>query len=77
MKALIDLHTHALSSGHAYSTVKENIESGAYLSKKPISVDELLKTLGLEEHQNKYPNHCKDKHTLKNKHQIFHYLIFH
>ncbi len=37
-------------------TVKENIESGAYLSKKPISVDELLKTLGLEEHQNKYPN---------------------
>ena len=26
MKALIDLHTHALSSGHAYSTVKENIE---------------------------------------------------
>ena len=36
-------------------TVKENIESGAYLSKKPISVDELLKTLGLEEHQNKYP----------------------
>ena len=25
MKALIDLHTHALSSGHAYSTVKENI----------------------------------------------------
>ena len=37
-------------------TVKENIKSGAYLSKKPISVDELLKTLGLEEHQNKYPN---------------------
>ena len=37
-------------------TVKENIESGAYLSKKPISVDELLKTLGLEEHQNKYPH---------------------
>ena len=27
--------------------------------------------------QNKYLNHCKDKHTLKNKHQIFHYLIFH
>lgn len=26
MKALIDLHTHALNSGHAYSTVKENIE---------------------------------------------------
>lgn len=26
MKALIDLHTHALASGHAYSTIKENIE---------------------------------------------------
>lgn len=26
MKGIIDLHTHALSSGHAYSTVKENIE---------------------------------------------------
>lgn len=26
MKAIIDLHTHSLTSGHAYSTVKENIE---------------------------------------------------
>lgn len=26
MKGIIDVHTHALSSGHAYSTVKENIE---------------------------------------------------
>lgn len=26
MKALIDLHTHTISSGHAYSTVKENID---------------------------------------------------
>lgn len=26
MKCIIDLHTHALASGHAYSTVKENIE---------------------------------------------------
>ena len=24
MKALIDLHTHTIVSGHAYSTVKEN-----------------------------------------------------
>ena len=37
-------------------TVKENIESGAYLSKNPISVEELMETLGLTEHQNKYPN---------------------
>ena len=27
MKALIDLHTHALSSGHAYSTVKEKVHN--------------------------------------------------
>ncbi|MEG0296123.1 MAG: phosphatase [Clostridium sp.] len=26
MKVLIDLHTHTISSGHAYSTVKENID---------------------------------------------------
>ena len=26
MKPIIDLHTHTLSSGHAYSTVKENID---------------------------------------------------
>lgn len=26
MKGIIDLHTHSLASGHAYSTVKENIE---------------------------------------------------
>ena len=27
MKALIDLHTHTLVSGHAYSTIKENVEA--------------------------------------------------
>ena len=26
MKALIDVHTHTIVSGHAYSTVKENID---------------------------------------------------
>lgn len=26
MKAILDLHTHTLASGHAYSTIKENIE---------------------------------------------------
>lgn len=39
-----------------YLTVKENIESGAYLSESPISVTELLDKLGLKPHQNKYPN---------------------
>ena len=37
-------------------SVKENIESGAYLGRHPKSVDELLKRLGLSQHQNKYPN---------------------
>lgn len=37
-------------------TVKENIEVGAYLSKKPLEINELLKTLGLWEHKDKLPN---------------------
>lgn len=37
-------------------TVRENIEVGAYLSDKPLDVDELLHTLGLYEHQKKLPN---------------------
>lgn len=37
-------------------TVRENIEVGAYLSDRPLDVDELLHTLGLYEHQSKLPN---------------------
>lgn len=37
-------------------TVKENIEVGAYLSKNPLNVKELMNTLGLYEHRNKLPN---------------------
>lgn len=36
-------------------TVRENIESGAYLSKKPMNVDDLIKTLGLADHDKKRP----------------------
>ena len=36
--------------------VKENIEVGAYLSDKPLDIDDLLKTLGLYEHRHKLPN---------------------
>ena len=36
-------------------TVRENIEVGAYLSDKPLDVDELLHTLGIYEHQRKLP----------------------
>ena len=37
-------------------TIKENIEVCAYLAKQPLDMDELLDTLGLTEHQNKFPN---------------------
>jgi putative ABC transport system ATP-binding protein len=37
-------------------TVRENIEVGAYLSRHPLDVDELLHTLGLWEHRGKLPN---------------------
>lgn len=41
MKALIDLHTHTISSGHAYSTLKENIEGAK---------ENGLKVMGLSDH---------------------------
>lgn len=37
-------------------TVKENIEVCEYLSKKPLPIDDLLHTLGLWEHKDKFPN---------------------
>lgn len=37
-------------------TVKENIEVGAYLSDRPLNIDELLHTLGLFDHKDKLPN---------------------
>lgn len=37
-------------------TLKENIEVGAYLSKDPLNLDDLIEKLGLVEHQNKFPN---------------------
>lgn len=36
-------------------TIKENIEVTAHLSKKPLDVDDLLRSLGLYEHRNKFP----------------------
>ncbi len=41
MKALIDLHTHTIVSGHAYSTVQENIQAAINCG---------LEYLGLSEH---------------------------
>ena len=37
-------------------TVRENIEVGAYLSKDPLEIDELIETLGLTKHVDKLPS---------------------
>lgn len=37
-------------------TVRENIEVGAYLSDRPLPIDELIELLGLEAHKKKKPN---------------------
>ena len=37
-------------------TVRENIQVCQYLSKTPLSIDELLDTLGLTAHQHKFPS---------------------
>ena len=36
-------------------TIKENIEVTAHLSKNPLNVDDLMRSLGLYEHRNKFP----------------------
>lgn len=41
MKAIIDLHTHTISSGHAFSTLKENVEGAK---------ENGLKIMGLSDH---------------------------
>lgn len=48
---LCDLHTHTIISGHAYSTLKENIEEA---KKKG------LKFLGTSEHSQKMPGSCNN-----------------
>lgn len=37
-------------------TVRENIQVCEYLAREPLDMDELLETLGLTEHQNKFPS---------------------
>lgn len=37
-------------------TVRENIQVCEYISAEPLDIDELLDTLGLTEHQNKFPS---------------------
>lgn len=37
-------------------TVRENIQVCEYLTKTPLGLDDLLETLGMKEHQNKFPS---------------------
>ena len=37
-------------------TIRENIEVTQYLSKEPLPIDDLIHSLGLWEHRNKFPN---------------------
>lgn len=36
-------------------TIRENIEVGAYLSREPLDIEEIIKDIGLENHQDKLP----------------------
>lgn len=51
MKYSVDLHTHSIASGHAYSSIKEMIESA---EEKGITM------LGITEHAKKMPGACHD-----------------
>ena len=42
MKAIMDLHTHTLAAGHAYSTLLENIDAALAMG---------LQYLGMSEHR--------------------------
>ena len=61
-KALTEYRRHHL--GYVFQTynlipnltVRENIEVGAYLSKNPLDIDELMETLGITDQKNKLPN---------------------
>lgn len=46
LRPLIDLHTHTIASGHAYSTLKENLEEAKKMG---------LKVLGTSEHAERMP----------------------
>jgi len=37
-------------------TVRENVEVGAYLSDRPLDVDEMLAVLGMDRHKDKFPS---------------------
>ena len=51
MRDVLDTHTHTLASGHAYSTIRENIRAGA---------EKGLELLAITEHAPRMPGSCHD-----------------
>lgn len=56
-KYLLDLHTHTVASGHAYSTLKENIDYAREIG---------LPLLGLSDHAPEMPHSTQDYYFLNN-----------
>ena len=46
MKLLFDLHTHTVASGHAFSTLKENIEEAVNYTLKNAKEDDIIISAG-------------------------------
>ena len=51
MKDILDVHTHTIFSGHAYSTIQENISAAK---------EKGLQLVGISEHAPKMPGSCQD-----------------
>ena len=60
MKIELDMHTHTLASGHAYSTIQEMAQAGA---------EKGLKLLGITEHTSGIPGTC-DSIYFRNLHVV-------
>lgn len=58
MKEILDLHVHTISSGHAYSTIKENIEEAKSKG---------LKIIGISDHSQAMPGGASNFHFLNLK----------
>ena len=57
MKAIMDLHTHTLAAGHAYSTLLENIDAAL--------------AMGLPTWMKKVPLTGQDAPTFRKQHLVF------
>lgn len=56
MKNLIDLHTHTISSGHAFSTLKENIDEARKRGIKVLGVSDHATSMGGTAHEFYFKN---------------------